>query len=829
MITQVADASFSGYTRVIRLSASALLQTGIGWLAIAGWGNPVFAQITPDNTLGAESSTVTPNVNIKGAPAEQINGGAVRGGNLFHSFLEFNVRDGQRVYFANPSGIQNILTRVTGNDTSDILGTLGVNGNANLFLINPNGIIFGRNARLDVGGSFVASTASSIKFADGNQFSATASATPLLTISTPMGLQFGDSGGRILVQGNGRGLRTREAPEIDTNEALRVRGNQTIALVGGDVALVGGTLKTAGGRIELGSVAGSGFVSLTPTAKGFTLGYEGISNFGNIQLSRASAVDASSNNGGGEIQLTGGMVTLKDGSQMEVTTLSNGRGGILRVVADIVEISGSTANNPQDNRRFPSSLAVDNRADKKEVPGELTINTRRVIIRNGGRVSASNASTGVGGNINVNASDSVELIGTFTAPGGLRPSGISVQTSGGGNGGKLTINTRNLTIRDGAEASASTFGAGNGGEVEVNASDSVQLIGTSPNGEFPSALIAEVGRNSRQIPRPGGQQSQAATAKGGSVIVRTGQLTVRDGAVVGVSSGSIDGKGAGDIDITAQNIRLDAQNRGEGIIADTRTGDGGNINLQVQELIALRRGSKISTTAGTERRGGNGGDITINTGFLVAFPEENNDITANAFKGSGGNVNITAQSIFGLEPLSRQELQALLGTDKPEELDPSKLRSNDITAISQENPSLSGNVIINTPDTDPSRGLVQLPGELVDAAELIAQNLCTARGEASEFVVTGRGGLPDSPKETLSPDATWEDWRMVDREVGGRSDALTQTDVAKKLHVSGNIVEAQGWVVDADGTVILTAEPVAGTVRGTWWHPLDCHRLRVKR
>jgi filamentous hemagglutinin family protein len=157
------------------------------WL-IAESRNCAFAQIIPDTTLGTQNSTVT----STGA-VDRINGGATRGANLFHSFVEFNVGNGRSVFFTNPAGIENILTRVTGTNASNILGTLGVTGgNANVFLINPNGIIFGQNARLDVGGSFVASTASSLNFADGSIFSATApQTTPLLSVSVPIGLQFG--------------------------------------------------------------------------------------------------------------------------------------------------------------------------------------------------------------------------------------------------------------------------------------------------------------------------------------------------------------------------------------------------------------------------------------------------------------------------------------------------------------------------------------------------------------------------------------------------------------------------------------------------------------
>ncbi|MDZ7958403.1 MAG: filamentous hemagglutinin N-terminal domain-containing protein [Aulosira sp. DedQUE10] len=159
---------------------------------ITAWMDSARAQIIPDGTLGLESTKLTPNAKVQGLPATLIEGGATRGVNLFQSFLQFNVGDGQRVYFANPAGVENILTRVTGSDPSKIFGTLGVNGTANLFLLNPNGIVFGLNARLDVTGSFLATTANSFVFENGLKFSATnPEAAPLLTVSIRPGLQFG--------------------------------------------------------------------------------------------------------------------------------------------------------------------------------------------------------------------------------------------------------------------------------------------------------------------------------------------------------------------------------------------------------------------------------------------------------------------------------------------------------------------------------------------------------------------------------------------------------------------------------------------------------------
>ena len=242
--------------------------------------SPTLAQITPDNTLGNENSIVTPNQTIRGAIADLIEGGAIRDSNLFHSFIEFNVGNGQRVYFDNPDGITNILTRVTGSNLSQILGTLGVNGSANLFLLNPNGINFGSNASLDVAGSFVASTADSTVFDNGFNFSASdPNAPPLLTINIPIGLQYGSNPGPVNVTGASLGIDT----------------GQTMALLGGEVNLNGATLQVPGGRVELGGLSSPGTVALNgATSVSFPDGVQPA----DISLSNGSLVDVTNVNGG---------------------------------------------------------------------------------------------------------------------------------------------------------------------------------------------------------------------------------------------------------------------------------------------------------------------------------------------------------------------------------------------------------------------------------------------------------------------------------------------------------------------------------------------------
>ena len=190
----------------------------------------VIAQVVPDNTLGAESSTIRSIDELRDA----IEGGAIRDDNLFHSFQEFNVGEGASVSFTNPEGIANIFSRVTGGNISKIFGVLKVEGTANLFLMNPNGIVFGENAAINLGGSFLATTAETIDFNDGNKFSSVEPNKPLLTIDFPLGLGFGSSPGIIRVDGTGHNLSlntTEPTFRLPALSSLDVNSGETLALI----------------------------------------------------------------------------------------------------------------------------------------------------------------------------------------------------------------------------------------------------------------------------------------------------------------------------------------------------------------------------------------------------------------------------------------------------------------------------------------------------------------------------------------------------------------------------------------------------------------------
>ncbi|NJP09687.1 MAG: S-layer family protein [Leptolyngbyaceae cyanobacterium RU_5_1] len=760
--------------------------------------------------------------------------------------------------FNNALGIENIISRVTGNSISNIDGLIRANGIANLFLLNPNGIIFGSNASLNIGGSFIGSTANSIKFADGSEFSAVnPQAPPLLTINVPIGLQYGANAGGITVRGSGNNLFLNETDLSVNRESrpagLQVNTGQTLALVGGTVTLEGGNLTAAEGRIELGSVGEAGMVTLTPTNPGWTFGYQGISSFQDIRLSQAASLEASGNSGG-SIQVQGRNVILTEASAMLADTLGNGSGGRLTIqTTDSVQVSGFSF--PPSGPPFSSRLSTDVAPGATGQGGSLAIETGRLLITDGAQISSGTFSAGNAGAITVMAQD-VEIIGS--SPLGASGLFAPVESLATGRGGSLTIATNRLRLTDGGQINTITFGAGDAGNLTVRAKD-IEIVGTSPDG-FPSGLLANVeegatgnGGNltiatdrlrlingaaigastfgagdagsltvrAQDVEVTGGAPSGssglfaisndtgnggnllietqrlrvadggqiatstagagnagdltvrasesveligttefgrsglfssaiAGTGDGGNVTVASDRVIVRDGATISVSNFSSRnpdipaGQGAaGNLTVQANSILLDNQ----GILtAEAAVGDRGNINLQ-SGLILMRRGSAITTNAQGTATGGN---ITINTDILAAL--ENSDITANAKQSFGGRVIINAQGVFGTKV--RQQLT-------PE---------SEITASSELGTEFNGIVELNTPDADPNRGLVKLPSNTTPNTQVVA---ACRQTQGNQFVVTGRGGLPEAPTQTIRDSTVWEDLRLAGRrEVGVRESGV---------------------------------------------------------
>ncbi|MEM1254721.1 MAG: filamentous hemagglutinin N-terminal domain-containing protein [Cyanobacteria bacterium P01_H01_bin.21] len=915
-----------------------LLTTLVGVLVVSKFSSAAQAQITPDTSLPVNSAV--PN----GCTTCLITGGTVTDDNqtLFHSFQQFSIPTGGAALFQNDPALATIVTRVTGGNISDIDGAIAAQGDVDLFLINPNGIVFGPNAVLQVPGSFVASSADSVVFEDGSFFSAAAPNTPpLLTVSTPVGLQLGTTPGAIRVEGPGN--------FPPTLPGLFVSPGHTLALVGGDVTVSGGTVSAPSGRLEIGSAAQGtvGLISLEDGAvDGFALNYENPQAFeaipqafraipqafGAIVL-REGALVNTSGRGAGAMTLQGQTVAVEDGSQILALTLGNLPGGNVNINAtDSVTVEGASADN-----RIISRISTNTFGDG--MGGDLVINTRQFSVRDRGLITASTGigANGDGGNIVLRATESIELTGSgfatlqaifldvlrnnlgvttvesgvLTGSGGSGASGqiiidtarlqlrdgafISTTTIGDGTGGDafidatesveiigsivltgtlqnttqdagdLTLNTQRLSIRDGGLLQAFTLGSGDGGNLVVNATESVELLNTPVRAVIPTGIFANsifgtgaggdievntqdltvgggarignrtgaffggfglvraggpagnivlnvdgttaiVGVSPDGVFESGSDTSSLSGAPAGNVELNTGNLFIRDGAnistttfsdgpggtlIVNVadvlelsgtgtvqnasgpvelpsslvsSSGRADFPGevgdgtAGALQVTANELTI---RDGAAIsLASLGDGDAGTLDVSANQIQLVDGTINASTESGaggnvtlqapvllltdsssinTNAQNTDGGNIDIDTVFLIAL--DNSDITANATQGRGGQVSITAQSI--------------LGTTFRETLTP----DSDITATSELGPEFSGLVELNTPELEPDSGLVELPTTVNDLTNQIVAG-CPADNN-NRFVVGGQNGLPTNPAQRLESSGGWQDWRFL--------------------------------------------------------------------
>ena len=642
----------------------------LGSVTVPCWESNVLAQIIPDETLGAESSVVTPD-KIKGIESDRISGGAARGSNLFHSFREFNVGEGRGGYFENPTAIENIFSRVTGSNPSNILGTLGVLGNANLFFLNPNGILFGQNASLDVRGSFLATTADSILFPDGKQFSVTnPEAPPILTVNVqpPIGLEFEGREGVISHQG-----------------LLEVDPGQNLALVGGNVALDGGSLIAPGGRVELGGLSAAGEIGINAEGSlSFPDGIERadvtLTNAANVIVGAAGggsiAVDArnielSGGESGGTILLTGiapnpgsptaqaGDITLNATDTISVTqgsTIANqvastgvGNSGVIKIAtANLSLAQGSQVSTTTfgqgdagsviihaDAVYFDESFAFSQVAGIGKSSG-IEIITSSLAVTNGSQLDSSTYGLGDAGSIKINASKTVSFDESFAFS--------QVGGTGEGQSGGIEITTGSLAVTNGAQISASTFGLGDAGSVKINARDTVSFDGFNERSPLaPSSVSTNV--------------TSGAVGKGGNIDITAGSLFMTNSAQLIANT-----RGQGDAGSVKIDVRDTVSFDGVGSnglssaafssIGAGGVGKGGNIDIIADSLFITNGAGLVVSNLGQ----GNAGDVTIHARSIVSL----DGVGSNGFPsavfssvaedpagslenpiGNGGDINIT--------------------------------------------------------------------------------------------------------------------------------------------------------------------------------------------
>ncbi|GAB4287936.1 MAG: hypothetical protein Fur0025_21860 [Oscillatoriaceae cyanobacterium] len=838
----------------------------------------VRAQVIPDATL-PNNSTVTSELNLI-----RIEGGTQAGGNLFHSFRDFSIPSGGEVLFNNAGTIENIITRVTGGKVSNIDGTIRANGGANLFLLNPAGMAFGPGAQLNIGGSFIASSASRIQFADGSFWGATdVNTEPLLTISVPLGLQFGENPGAIVNRSQAITRNPQSELPLPTNTGLEVLPGRTLALVGGDILLENGNLTALQGEIKLASIGSGGIVTFSPTLTGLDFNYTGVATFRNIDILGNSTLNVSGL-GGGSIRLRGREIEIGGDATLFAVTFgdTNGRG--------------------------------------------MEIESDRFRLQESALISTATFGAGNAGGITIRAAESVALSGLGAAAlrqillsastGRLTRNdvdfGILLSTQGAGRAGTMTIETRNLTLTEGAFLSTSTNGSGAGGSMIIRAEaidiDSSATISSA--GPFSTANAGEIVLETGTLRLVNGGAILATTlglGLGGNITINADTVTARGssvGRITGFSSSSLLGTGpAGNIEINARRIvisegafitsgsggtieslvvgggpggniilrasesievrGISPENQVASVVATRSFGDSraGNTRIETRELI-VSEGASVNVAGGFQTNGagdagtleivansirlealsslsastasGQGGNISIQTRDLQLRGQS--AIATNAGSSDGGNITIAAENLVALENSDitanaqagfggRVNISAtgIFGTQFREQITP----ESDITATSNLGANFSGVVEIKTPDVEATSGLWELTNQLQDSSQLVTQG-CQA-DSGNEFYIVGHGGFPASPYDPLVAPLGETNWVEPAAVVPISGNSGRQNAVPSRPHLPKTrpqIIEATAWAVSPTGEVLLVV--AAPNQSGSGW-PIAVNCSALKR
>lgn len=606
--------------------------------------------VATDGSLGRARTLSGPNFTIGAGLGQQ------RGGNLFHSFSALNLDRGESATFIGPTSIRTVFARVTGGQRSNIDGTLRCTiPNADFYLVNPDGVVFGPNAALDVKGSFAVTTAGAIKLGSSGSFSASRSAPSSLTTAAPAA--FGFLGARpaavqlrqaVLQVPDGKTLTLAAGTvRLDNAALVAPNGQVNVAAAGASsripVSFIGGgaaqsgTIEVSnastlfaegpgGGRVvfrggELLVTGGSSIQAGTSGAgdsRGIDLEIAGLALFAD-----GSGMEASSTGRGraGDLNLSAGELRITNGSSLESATLSSGRGGDINVSSSRLVVDGAGQS---------AGLLTDTTGQRHAgAAGDILIRSREVRVLAGGQVTALSDGAGAGGSVNVRADDIV--LDDRGGAGSTTIGALSQGTGAAGPAGDVTVITRNvLRILDGATLNTTTFTSAPGGTVSVAARSIVLDRGrsTQPTGIFANA------------------EGTGAGGTGGDVRVHAGDLHLTRGAGIGAST--FGPAAGGQVNVSADRMFLIGAGR---IAADTvarNGGPGGAVNVHAGEL-QLTGGASIEASTGGTGRGGNvsvsaqqisidgaGQSNPLSTGF---FADSNGQFVGS---GDGGAVRVVA-------------------------------------------------------------------------------------------------------------------------------------------------------------------------------------------
>lgn len=487
----------------------------------------------------------------------------------------------------------------------------------------------------------------------------------------------------------------------------------------------------------------------------------------------------------GDIRIDATNVNLVRGSNLHIGTYNRGNTGNVVINArESVVVDGEFDRNRSRIFNIVAGPSAVGNA------GDIQINTRHLYLTNGGSLNTTTYGQGNAGNINIHASEGV-IVDGISGNGNSSDILSRVRGRGRGDAGNISITTPFFSLTNTSRVFNRTEGQGNAGNLTIVAED-IQLSGS----EIASSVEPGAKGNGGRIEFVTDRLSLANLARitassagqgdAGQIFIRASDSATLSNSTI---STAVTGQGQG----LGGNINLEADSISLGdrafLTAETVSGRGGNIRLQLNNLLQMQGNSQITATAGTAGVGGDGGNININSPLIVALPGENSDITANAFQGTGGNIRITTQGLFGSEFRS---------TLTPK---------NDITASSQF--GVSGTVAINNPVANTSAGLVELADTPIDPSEQVIVG-CAAR-QGNSFTMTGRGGLPEDPTRTIRGHTVLSDFR--DFSTSATNEALPTTQNRGVVPPRRSpLVEATGWRVNQEGKIELVASESQETI-----------------
>ena len=657
-----------------------VVATAIG-LAFAAGAN---GQVLTDGSLGARTRLVGPD-HLIGAEL-----GRLVGANLFHSFLKFNLDSGQSATFSGPGGVANVISRVTGGNTSHIDGLIrSTIAGANLYLINPKGIVFGPNARLDLSGSFHAASADYLRLADGALFQAVPAAGEVLTSAAPEAFGFlGSDPGPIRVRGS----------EFD------MAPGSALNLAGGKLELDAASVLTRGADIRLTSLAGPAELPVsaaTPVPAGVASG--------RVEITGGSLLTTVSNAGiaqpAGKIVIRGGRLALRESTLASenfsamaagAIDLTAERGAVLQDM--LVSSRTSDAGRGADIRIAGGRVRIDGGqletiTEWTGDAGAIELRGRDVVVDRGAwvRSQAEAGSTGNTGGIMLagerrvvvrgkDAFDNFSAVNTWTAGAGdagpitIEASTVRVAegivgttTFGPGNSGRVAIRGQRVSLLEGAYvyADADAGSIGRGGEVTIDAEGAFTLSGVDSFGAVGQVSASTGGAGDAGSVRvradsilvEGGARIESrafagSTGRAGDILLSgTSRVEVRghDPSITQFSTlaaSSQGAKGAGTIVVNGGDIVLD-----QAVVnaSSQGAGDAGRIVLDGGEVGALH-GTLLNTSARDSSRGG-GGAIEIRARGLFELSGTDvagarSSIESTTRDRDGGDIAISADRVL---------------------------------------------------------------------------------------------------------------------------------------------------------------------------------------